>query len=182
MPPQRYVPQIPFPRYAFVPGQHPHPVTDPRGHSFERRSSPHSRLDPHAPLKSPTYLFAIDLFNHGYYWEAHEAWEELWVAAGRQGEVADFLKGLIKLAAAGVKCREGQLAGVERHARRALELFHNLQCQHPEAGFRFGGFAVEQLIEEVQLLLKHPIVDTRQTEGGLPVLGLELKLCPTHAD
>ncbi|MER9222262.1 DUF309 domain-containing protein [Mesorhizobium sp. M0644] len=23
----------------------------------------------------------IDLINHGYYWEAHEAWEPLWHAA-----------------------------------------------------------------------------------------------------
>ena len=48
-----------------------------------------------------------DLLNHGFYWEAHEAWETLWHAAGRKGEIADFLKGLIKLAAAAVKAREG---------------------------------------------------------------------------
>ena len=69
------------------------------------------------------YLFAIDLFNHGYYWEAHEHWELLWQAAGREGLLADFLKGLIKLAAAGVKAREDNIAGVRRHAGRARDLF-----------------------------------------------------------
>ena len=54
----------------------------------------------------------IALFNAGYYWEAHEAWEGLWHAHGRDGPTADVLKGLIKLAAAGVKVREGRPHGV----------------------------------------------------------------------
>ncbi len=37
--------------------------------------------------------------------------------------MADFLKGLIQLAAAGVKHREGVPQGVTNHARRAAELF-----------------------------------------------------------
>jgi hypothetical protein len=53
------------------------------------------------------YLRGIDLFNFGYWWESHEAWEGLWRACGRRGPAADFLKGLIKLAAAGVKASTG---------------------------------------------------------------------------
>lgn len=63
------------------------------------------------------------MFNAGYYWEAHEAWEGVWIAAGRQGLVADYVKGLIKLAAAGVKIREGSAVGAQRHLTRAEELF-----------------------------------------------------------
>ena len=87
------------------------------------------------PLKPDTwhdtqkYLYGVDLFNHGYYWEAHEAWESLWHAAGRRGATAEFLKGLIKLAAAGVKAREGNSRGVERHARRAIELLNGAREQ-----------------------------------------------------
>ena len=36
-----------------------------------------------------------------------------------------MLKGLIKLAAAGVKAREGRPQGVMRHAKRAQELLHS---------------------------------------------------------
>ena len=39
----------------------------------------------------------IEHFNARRFWEAHEAWEALWHAAGRHGPTADFLKGLIKL-------------------------------------------------------------------------------------
>ena len=69
------------------------------------------------------HFWAADLFNNGYYWEAHEAWEGLWHAYRRSGAKADFVKGLIKLSAAGVKAREGNASGVSRHARRAVELF-----------------------------------------------------------
>lgn len=79
-------------------------------------------LQPAAWRDSVEYLYGVDLFNHGYYWEAHEAWESLWHAAGRTGVVANFLKGLIKLAAAGVKSREGNAQGVRRHTERGIEL------------------------------------------------------------
>ena len=46
--------------------------------------------------------------------------------AGRRGPVADFLKGLIALAAAGVKSREGRLAGVRGHFLRAEAIFKAL--------------------------------------------------------
>jgi predicted metal-dependent hydrolase len=40
----------------------------------------------------------IDLFNRGKYWEAHEAWEEVWMP-DRTGPDAGFYKGLIQIAA-----------------------------------------------------------------------------------
>src|SRR3981081_2459548 len=40
----------------------------------------------------------IDLFNSGRYWEAHEAWEEVWMP-DRKGPDASFYKGLIQIAA-----------------------------------------------------------------------------------
>ena len=40
----------------------------------------------------------IELFNRGEYWEAHEAWEEVWMP-DRKGPDAAFYKGLIQIAA-----------------------------------------------------------------------------------
>ncbi len=67
-------------------------------------------------------LWGRRLFQHGYYWEAHEAWEHVWLELGRTTADARVVKGLIKLAAAAVKCREGNANGAERHAARAAEL------------------------------------------------------------
>jgi hypothetical protein len=119
----RLLPEEPFPPYAFVPGRFPHPIRDPQGHSHGQRPETSEPLDPERWQQSRTYLRGLDLCNHGYYWEAHEAWEALWHAAGRTGTTADFLKGLIKLTAAGVKVREGRPGGVSSHAAGAAELF-----------------------------------------------------------
>jgi predicted metal-dependent hydrolase len=42
-----------------------------------------------------------DLFNRGLHWEAHEAWEELWLEL--EDEPRLFVQGLIQVAAAGHK-------------------------------------------------------------------------------
>jgi uncharacterized protein len=121
----------PYPPYAFVPGRFPHPVRDPAGHSFGAELHEASPLDPANWQASPEYVRGIELFERGYYWEAHEMWESLWHAAGRKGPIADFLKGLIALAAAGVKVREAKPAGVTSHARRAGRLFREVAATRP---------------------------------------------------
>src|SRR5258708_8137214 len=111
----RLLPDESFPPYTFVPGRNPHPVSDPQGHSHGK--PPHHPPAPDVDrwYESRAYLRGADLFNHGFYWEAHEAWESLWHACGRSGPTADFLRGLIKLAAAGGKVREGAPQGVACH-------------------------------------------------------------------
>jgi hypothetical protein len=121
------LPEEPMPAYSYVPGKFPHPIRDPAGHSFGEAAEEVADFDPRRWRKSRAYLRGIDLFNHGFYWEAHESWEAVWNAAGRQGTVADFMKGLIKLAAACVKAREGSAIGVARHATRGDKLFRELQ-------------------------------------------------------
>jgi len=120
-PPARYVPQYAFPSFSYVPGLFP-PAHAAAGNGFGPAALP--AYDPQTPWEqSDVFWFGIDLFNHGFYWEAHEAWESLWHVLGRRGSDADFLKALIKLAAAGVKAREGRPGGVVSHALRAKALF-----------------------------------------------------------
>jgi hypothetical protein len=136
--PPRLVPDAPFPPYTFVPGRTPHPFSDPAGHRHGGDAAPPAAPDPARWAECRPYLLGLDLFNHGYYWEAHEAWEALWRAAGRKGRAAAFLKGLIKLAAAGVKAREGKPEGVRGHARRARELFAGVAEELATEGRYFG--------------------------------------------
>lgn len=120
----RYLSQRKLPPYSYVPGKFPHPISDPLGHSFGVEHEPSIPLNTELWHECESYLWGIDLFNCGFYWEAHEAWEAAWIDVGRKGEIADFLKALIKLAAAGVKVREQNAAGVRRHAGRCLELLN----------------------------------------------------------
>src|SRR5262249_23073005 len=79
------------------------------------------------------------------YWEAHEVWEGLWQACGRRGVTADFLKGLIRLAAAGVKARAGKPEGVRSHARAAGRLFEHVARKRGEAAPRYLGLSLDEL-------------------------------------
>jgi len=131
-----------FPPYTYTPGVTPHPIRDPAGHS-------HGRVEQEVVVENdridhvPEFRHGLALFRRGYYWEAHEEWEAVWHAVGRHGVTADFLKALIKLAAVGVKAREGNAKGVHRHARRALELFSDVQTRQPTSPL--AGLSLEGL-------------------------------------
>jgi len=151
--PARLIPQLAFPPYSYVTGKFPHPIRDPQGHLYGHPQRAVARLDPAEWRQCESYRFGIDLFNHGFYWEAHEAWEGVWHAVQRTGDVADFLKGLIKLAAAGVKAREGRAEGVRRHATRARELFLAVSDGNPDA---FAGLSLSTLTRLCDMLSAAP--------------------------
>ena len=121
--PPRLVPDRELPAYAYLPGQTPHPTRDRDGHSFESEPDTPELPDPENWRSCRDYLYGIDLFNHGFYWEAHEAWEGLWVACGRRGTTATYLQALINLAATGFKARCGNARGVRANAGTAARLF-----------------------------------------------------------
>jgi uncharacterized protein len=148
----RLVPDEPFPPYAFVPGRFPHPTSDPKGHSFGVSPPIPPRVEPERWQECRPYLYGIDLFNGGYYWESHVAWESLWLACGRKGVVANFLKGLIKLAAAGVKALEGMPEGVKSHSSRAAELWRSVNRSLEADHDFFMGFRIEGLIELAEMI------------------------------
>ena len=119
----RRLPQRPFPPYAFLPGRDPHPVRDPRGHSFGHEEELGDFIESSAWSTNEEYLFGVDLYNHGYLWEAHEAWEGLWHVTKETGTRPDelqglFLQGLIQCTAAALKVRMGQPRGLERLGAR----------------------------------------------------------------
>lgn len=126
----RLLPSASLPVYTYVPGTDtPHPIRDPRGHSHGRKPGAPAPLDADAWADNRSYLLAIDFFNYGFYWESHEEWERLWRVSGPDTTVGRFLKGLVKLSAAGVKVRENSLHGVRRHAASAGEVFADVAAE-----------------------------------------------------
>jgi hypothetical protein len=94
-----------FPPYRYVPGMHPHPTNSPEGHSYGAEDEENAKWNSDLWRDNEDYLFGIDLYNYHYYWEAHEAWEGLWIGAVRNSSEHRFLQGLIKCGAALLKVR-----------------------------------------------------------------------------
>ena len=167
-------PEPPFPPYSYVPGgPWPHPTASPSGHSAGQPRVDAPPIEGDDWGRSEAYLRGIALFNAGYYWEAHESWEALWHAHGRRGPTADLLKGLIKLAAAGVKVRERQPHGVATHARRAAEV---LSSARSAGGDRRLGLDLPGLIEACRAIAQAPPEDPLPRDAPVsPVFDLRIE-------
>jgi uncharacterized protein len=143
-----------FPPYSYVPGRFPHPHADAGGHGFGHPAAPIGRVEPAQWRDCAPYLLGLDLFNHGYYWEAHEAWETAWNGAGRRGVTAAFLKALIQLAVAGVKVRQEMPMSAGAHARRAAELLRDVQRDAAQSCYM--GLEIEPLAHAAEKFAEMP--------------------------
>jgi hypothetical protein len=106
----------PLPARRYLPGRGPHPSTDP---AHEEPRSPGVPW----PELGRTELFrrGVDLFNHGFFWESHEAWEALWLECPEGSALRAGLQGLIQLAAALLKEEVAIPEGARKLSRTAIE-------------------------------------------------------------
>lgn len=110
----------PLPAYRYLPGRTPHPRRHPLGHSFGLPEPRPPAFPPEAWAGSEEYRYGIDLYNFGYWWECHEIFEGLWLAAGPRTEQGNFFQALIHFAAANLKKSLGAEAPAETLARNGL--------------------------------------------------------------
>jgi len=136
-PPPRYT-DLPFPPYRFVPGKSPHPTRDPEGHSYNKHPEQLASFDPEDWRSCEEYLYGIDLFNHGFWWEAHEALETVWVAAGRRTEAGLFVQGLIQIAVAHLKWLQEFHGPAKRMALAGLDKMRRINGTY--LGIEVGNF------------------------------------------
>ncbi|HSR67343.1 MAG TPA: DUF309 domain-containing protein [Acidobacteriota bacterium] len=134
----------PFPPYRHRPGRTPHPVLDEGGHLYGQEEPRPGRFDPQRWEESEDYLWGADLFNHGYFWEAHEAWEGLWRGVRGRPE-GDFLRGLIQVAAAFLKRAQGREKGTLSLRGKAFEKLRPLA----EGRGRYAGVRLADWMQDV---------------------------------
>ena len=115
---------------TFIPGSTtPHPYRHPDGHSYKKKGPSSKPLSNETWADNRSFLLALDLFNVGYYWEAHEEFDRLLKITCPDELIGRFLKGLFKLAAAGLKVRENSIHGVRRHAASSGEVFADVAAE-----------------------------------------------------
>jgi predicted metal-dependent hydrolase len=116
---ERYT-TLPFPSFSYIPKLHIHPE--------KLSEKPHIPLLPeltekfsvHSWKNCTNYLYAIDLFNYGYYWEAHEVLEKLWLSAGKKSPEGIFVQGIIQVSVAMLKWSQSNTTGLKRLTEKAL--------------------------------------------------------------
>ena len=170
----RLAPGATLPPYGFVPGHFPHPVRDPAGHSFGQHHEPGPPPDNLNYSHHPLWLVTLDLLNLGYYWEAHETLEGWWTHLPESDLRRPLFQGLVRLAAAGVKARQGHGAGVHSHLTKASIQLRQVGTQVP--GGRLLGLPLLELASQAEALsLKaHTFVAASPMPKVSPVLGLAL--------
>ncbi len=104
----------------------------------------------HTWQKSNRYLYAIDLFNFGYYWEVHEVLEKIWLEIGKTSMTGIFIQGIIQLSVAMVKKIELNSNGVARMRAKAIP---KLQTQN---GI-YLGIEIENLIAQFESFINAEI-------------------------
>ncbi len=150
-----------------MPGRDPHPVRDPRGHSFEQEEAPAAYLAPTHWRGNRPYLFGVDLYNHGFLWEAHEAWESVWHPSKHDVHQANHLQGLIQCAAACLKVRMGQPRGLAR----LMELgTARLMTVNDAAGGDYMGLRLPDVVADLRAFA----LSSPEDAGDRPLLELAL--------
>ena len=174
--PPRLLPDQPFPPYAYVPGHTPHPTHDRGGHSYGAEFQIPEPPNPEDWRACREYLYGIDLFNHSYYWEAHEVWEGLWVACGRRGPTATYLQALISLAAAGLKARSSNARGMRANANKAVRLFESVASCAGSHRTHYMGLDVRALADFAAMIAKSSqTTDTAAGDKNLAAFDLLLR-------
>ena len=155
-----------FPPYRYVPGLHPHPTNSPDGHSYGEEDEESGKWDSELWTDNQEYLFGIDLYNYHYYWEAHEAWEGLWIASIRNSSEHRFLQGLIKLGAALLKIRMAEyeiqdLIGARNLSKSGIDLLSKVGID------QFMGLDIPKFLKSYQDFVnpiyanKIPVIDRK---------------------
>jgi predicted metal-dependent hydrolase len=65
---------------------------------FRKAGNPDLLVEIRDGLKSEGFLEGMKLFNKGYHWEAHEAWEDVW--RDQEGETKTYFQAFVQMAAA----------------------------------------------------------------------------------
>jgi len=96
------------------------------------------------PLNNTALELGIGLFNDGKYFDAHEAWEGLWLRA-KDGQDKSFLQGLIMAAGAFLHAEKRECTGAATLLAKSVPLLKNGIDAHQDLLLNDFIKALEQL-------------------------------------
>ena len=109
-----------------------------------------------SPNYEPGYLEGITYFNECDFFEAHEAWEDVW--SEHQGESRRFYQGLIQVAVCLHHFGNGNTRGARKLYRSSSNYLEAYRPQHL-------GLDVDKLLEQFELCCRSILNDDDIPEG-----------------
>lgn len=89
-----------IPTHAYIPGRTPR---HPEGAFDKVRDSVRDGMDPQALAETQAFACGLRWLREGFYWEAHEVLEPVWMACPEAGAERALVQGLIQIANARLK-------------------------------------------------------------------------------
>ena len=108
-----------LPAYPHVPGCSAEPDWDCLEAVKKRAERDHG----HNWRRNTAYRYGWYLFLFGYYWEAHEFWEIVWLSRPVNSKEKQLLQGLIQLANARLKCAQNKREASNKMMKQVQYLF-----------------------------------------------------------
>lgn len=116
----------------FVPGLSPRPHGDDDVHRIAEAA--HNPTNPSSWRSNPAWRAGVTLYAQGFFWEAHEVWEAVWMNARPNSRERALVQALIQLANAALKQRMGRPEASRRLAALAASRLTDAGTQ----GFLMG--------------------------------------------
>lgn len=135
------------PDYAHVPGQtprHPEALFDPI------RASVSSAMTEAELAGSLAFITGLTYLDEGYFWEAHEVLEPVWMACPPESPARHCAQALIQIANAALK----QSMGRENAVRRILVIVDTLLAQAGTENDRVLGMTIGEIRDMAQTLVR----------------------------
>lgn len=140
-------------------------------------SSPDMGVLEVAKAGADAFAYGADLFNRGFFWEAHEVWEAVWMAAAPNSARRQALRALIQMTNACLKLAMGRR---NAFARLAVEVAHIA----PGEGLAREGLDMAALASAFQRFaaqVAHEAgsIETPETRSDFPFIVLRLDQAST---
>jgi len=110
--------QIPLPDYAHVPGANARHV---EGFLDDVIATPHTRTLDSTAHSNIAWQYGLRLMEEGFYWEAHEVLETVWMNATPNDRERALLQGLIHVTNAALKVKMNRMSAAKKLSSLAEE-------------------------------------------------------------
>jgi hypothetical protein len=140
--------RLKLPAWRYLPGINERHADD----AFDdvKALCPETANDGNAP-DNIAWHYGVRLFNEGYYWEAHEVLEEVWLRALPNSRERFLVQAVIHLANGALKCELGRMKAAERLAAMAEDC---LQRAYPRGGRPAMGLEEDALRRNCRMLIE----------------------------